>query len=232
MPELPKISILLLTYRRTEMAIQTVESTCKNLGYPRELLSFYVADDGSPREHFDSVMNSIKHSGVQIIGYHSKRMRHPGQEDTYNAGLGWNKGLGVCHQNTDFVIVEEDDWVLRNPFDIRPYVKLLSEVEQVGIVTFRTLSVGADLHSVGYDGIHYLKYLKSTQYAYSGNPYLRHARFTRHFGWFAEDRSPGNIELDMDSRFRIDPTGPQIWRPAGIDPWGVFAHVGTDKTWE
>lgn len=228
----PRISIVVVTYRRTEEATQTIRSICKYLTYPKDLRSWYIGDDGSPKKHVDALLKVLREHDEDLLGWHNERIRKSGHEDSYNAGAGWNKALGIAHQNSDFVLWVEDDWLLREPFDIRPYIQLLSENEQVGIVTFRTLSVGADLHSVGYDGVHYMNYLKTTQYAYSGNPYLRHARFTKHFGWFAEDRSPGNIELDMDSRFRIDPTGPQIWRPAGIDPWGVFAHVGTDKTWE
>jgi hypothetical protein len=39
-------------------------------------------------------------------------MRHPGQEDTHNAGMGWNKCLGICHQWSDYVLWLEDDWHL------------------------------------------------------------------------------------------------------------------------
>src|SRR5689334_13720411 len=118
MSDLPKLSILFLTFRRTEMAIRTIQSTCKNLQYPLHLLSFYIADDGSPKKHFDTVLETIKETGVQILGHHNERMRAPGQEKTHNAGLGWNKGLGICHQHTDFVLVLEDDWDLDEPLDL------------------------------------------------------------------------------------------------------------------
>jgi hypothetical protein len=112
------------------------------------------------------------------------------------------------------------------------YVKLLQEHTEVGIVSFRILSIGADVRTVGWDGEIFLKYLRTTQYAYSGNPHLRHARYTTHYGWFAEDRNPGLIELHQDDQYRLDVKGgPEIWRPAMLDQWGGFHHIGQDKTW-
>lgn len=230
MDQLPHISIVLVTYKRTAEALETVRSTCENLVYPRDLRSWYVADDGSPEEHVNEILTTLRGKFERILGYHNERLRPEGQEDSYFAGKGWNLGLGIAHQNSNFVLFLEDDWRLDEKLDLEPYVKLLIEREDIGIVTFRVLSVGADVHTVGYDGRHYLKYLRTTQYAYSGNPYLRHARFTTHYGWFDEGRNPGDIELEMDSRFR-DKEGPDIWRPVAISPWGAWSHVGTDKSW-
>ena len=108
----------------------------------------------------------------------------------------------------------------------------------MGIVTFRILSAGADVHTVGWNGEMFLRYERTSQYAYSGNPLLRHARYTKFYGWFAEDRSPGMMELGQDDEYRYREgairgaeDGPQIWRPATLDQWGGWHHVGTEKTW-
>lgn len=232
MSDLPKVAILFLTYKRTQEAIRTLDSTFKNLNYPKELIGIYVADDGSSKEHMDSIFEIIERHEINLIGFHNEKIRLPGQEDTYNSGKGWNKGLGICHQFSDFVIVLEDDWLLDDPLDLAPYVNLLQEVESVGIITFRILSIGADVHTVGYDGRIYLQYKGITQYDYSGNPYLRHARYTRHYGWFIEDGSPGEIELKMDDSYHYDLLGPRIWRPFNLNQWGGWKHTGTHKTWE
>lgn len=226
----PNIAICVVTYRRTEMALQTIRSTCDNLIYPKEHRGWYIADDGSPLGHIEAILALLEEKGERLIGYHNERMRREGEEKTHNAGVGWNKGLGLCHQFSDFVLWLEDDWNLDEPLDIQPHVKLLSENEEVGAISYRILSSGADVHTIGYNGEMFLQYLESTQYAYSGNPHLRHARFTRNYGWFAEDRNPGLIELHMDDKYRLN-TGPWIWRPAGISVWGAFKHIGTDKSW-
>lgn len=232
MTDLPKLSIVLVTYKRTEMALRTIESTCKNLIYPNELRFWHIGDDGTPPKDFD-LLRSKLYDHQEILAYsHNERMRNDGQEDTFFAGKGWNKALGVAHQNSDFVLFLEDDWELEEPFDLVPYVKLLQEREDVGLVSFRILSVDNDVRTVGHDGIHYLQYHRTTQYAYSGNPHLRHARFVQHYGWFAEDVNPGGIELAQDDKYRFDTgDGPWIWRPVQIDPWGAFHHIGNEKSW-
>lgn len=227
MADLPPLAICLVTYKRTREALLTIRSTCENLGYPKDLIGWYIADDGSPDEHHNALLDAL--SGWRLIGHHNDRFR---AEASHNCGKGWNIGLGIGHQFSDFVLFLEDDWNLENPLDILPYVRLLQTREDVGIVSFRILSVGADVHTVGYNGEIYLKYLRTTQYAYSGNPMLRHGRFTRHYGWFAEDRNPGLIELHQDDAYRTDEKGgPDIWRPVNVDIWGGWHHTGTDKTW-
>lgn len=234
MSDLPNLAILLLTYKRTDLSIRTIESTVKNLQYPKELISWYVCDDGSPKKEFNQVIDCLKDNGQQILGSHNRRIRNEGQEDTFFAGKSYNLGLGICHQNTDFVLVLENDWELERELDLIPYVKLLQEREDVGAVSFRILSVGADVHTVGHAGRVYLKYLRTTQYAFSGNPYIRHARFTKYYGWFTEDCNPGNMELQQDDKYRLATAedAPQIWRPVDISVWGGWAHIGSDKSWK
>jgi GT2 family glycosyltransferase len=233
MNDLPKIAIGMVTYKRTAEALRTIHSTCKNLMYPKELRSWYIGDDGSPNGHTELIQTTLQDNEESMIGSHSERLRLRDDEDTHNAGLGWNKVLGLCHQYSDYVLWLEDDWDLNEPLDLVPYVKLLRDNENVGICTFRILSVGADIHTVGYEGQVYLKYLRNTQYAFSGNPYLRHARYTKFYGWFAEDRNPGLMELHQDDQYRLAVgDAPEIWRPIEISQWGAWKHIGQEKTWK
>lgn len=229
------LAICLVTYKRTFEALQTIFSTCEHLKYPAELVRWYVADDGSPDEHHHAVLQALEKNKQQLIGEHNDRFR---TDDSYFCGKGWNKGLGLCHQYSDFVLWLEDDWMMENDLNMIPYMQLLQENERVGIVSFRILSTGADVHTVGYNGEMFLRYKRNTQYAYSGNPLLRHARYTKFYQLFAEDRNPGELELQQDDSYRYRGTdirneedGPQIWRPATLDQWGAWHHVGKDKTW-
>jgi hypothetical protein len=231
MTDLPKLAILLLTYKRTDMAIRTIQSTVENLKYPKELIGWYVADDGSHAEHFSAVMEELEIGmDAKIIGYHSQRIRTAGQENTHHAGPGWNKGLGICHQYSDYVLVLEDDWELDEPLDLEHYIRVMEETE-IGLMSFRILSVGADVHTVGHRGEIFLRYDKTTQCAYSGNPHVRHARFTKAYGWYVDDKNPGEIELKMDDSYRLATEGPEIWRPVGINQWGSWKHIGSEPTW-
>lgn len=240
MSDLPELPILLLTYERTDLSIRTIESTVKNLQYPKELISFYLCDDGSKGLSFNTVMECLKDHGQRVIGSHNRRIRNEGQEDTFFAGKSYNLGLGLCHQRSKFVLVLENDWELDEPLDLVPHIKLLEngysigeEHNVVGAVTFRILSSGADIRTVGYNGQMYFKYHRNTQYAFSGNPYIRHERFTKRYGWFAEDRNPGEMELQQDDMYRLatEWDAPQIWRPADISVWGSWKHIGQEKSW-
>lgn len=232
---LPNVAICLLTYKRTYEALTTVESTLEHLQYPKEKLGWYVGDDGSAHDHHHAITNMLEKNGAQLIGQHNEKFR----TDGFNCGKGWNLALGIAHQWTDFVLWLEDDWRMDADLDLTRYVRLLQDRQDVGIVTFRILSIGADVHTVGWDGEIFLRYDRTTQYAYSGNPLLRHARYAKHYGWFHEERNPGMIELGQDDLYRYDDggrtmrrfdDGPQIWRPATLDMWGAWHHIG-EKVW-
>lgn len=223
----PAICVLLLTYLRTEMAVATVKSFCEKIDYPKELLSFYIADDGSPFEHVQTLINEIQKGGVSVAGYHNEKMM-PG---TCFVGRGWNYGLQQAHKVSDIVLLLEDDWELRYELDIRPYIRLLLELPEVGIVRLSGLPVGGEVRVRGWNGVHYLEYLRTTAMGYSGNPHLRHVRYTEFYGLFAIDRSPGDVEVNYDERFQEFKDGPNIWRPADLPAYGIFGHLGRERTW-
>lgn len=227
MDEYPTISCVMVTYNRTELALRTVRGLGQYLAYPLEKVAFYVADDGSPRAHVDAVLKQIVDSGFTVLGFHNQKAM-PG---TFFPGKGWNFALNKAHEFSPFVIHLEDDWELRRPLAISPYLRLLHDREDIGMIRLGHLAVGSDVRIVGANGIHYLEYQRSTQYAYSGNPHIRHARFSQAVGPFAEDRNPGEVELDQDAKWRANLSAPAIWRPADIPGHGIFGHIGTDKTW-
>jgi len=225
MTELPNLAICLVTYKRTEEAVRTIRGVSDNLIYPKDKRAWFVNDDGSPPEHMQEIRRTLDRCGEQLIWANTVRLGG----GTYFCGAGWNAALGNGHQYSDFVLWLEDDWVLEHPLEIERHIRLLAEREDVGIVTYRGLTEGSDVTITTHDGYHYLMFLRTSDMAYSGNPHLRHARFVRTYGWFTDRQNPGDMEVNYDWRFRKR-TGPNIWRPAGLDPWGGFAHIGKDKT--
>jgi len=228
------LAICLLTYKRTREALETIHSTCQHLKYPKELIRWYVADDGSDEYHHESVLKALEANGAALLGHHNDRFR---TNATHHCGKGWKLGLGLCHQYSDFVLWLEDDWRMDADLELMQYMRLLEENQNVGIVTFRILTVGADVHTVGWNGEVFLRYDRTTQYAYSGNPLLRHARYTKFYENFGEAINPGQIELQQDDSYRYRgkimrewDDGPQIWRPAALDPWGAWHHIG-ENVW-
>jgi len=227
MTELPNLAICLVTYKRTEEALRTIGGVCDNLNYPQEKRAWFINDDGSPQEHADALRDELNKRGETLQWLNRERMGGA----TYNAGKGWNACMGVGYQYSDYVLWLEDDWVLEENLDAERHVRLLQEREDVGIITYRGLTEGNDLTITTHGGYHYFMYIRTSQMSYSGNPHIRHARFVKFYGWFNENKNPGDMEVDYDFRF-THKTGPNIWRPAGIRPWGAFGHVGQFKTFE
>lgn len=217
----------MVTYKRTALAVETVRSFAENLNYPKELRQWYIADDGSPFEHVQAIFDELNLHGEKLYGYHNEKLGVG-----YHAGRGWNRGLLKGHEISSILLWIEDDWQLRVNLDIAPYVRLLQERDDIGIVRLGHLAVGNRVLITGYDGVHYLEYLRGTSYAYSGNPHLRHQRFSEAYGMFVEDKNPGEMELAMDAAFQAKEDGPKIWRPADIPGWGCIGHQGTIKSWE
>ena len=214
----------LLTYQRTDYAVRTVESFCKNFQYPN--LAWYVADDGSQEAHTMAVTAALEANGATLFGEHSEKM---------GPGPSWNRAIERSLERCKFILWIEDDWELRNEIDVTRYVKLLMDKPEVGMVRLSYMAVGLNLHSVGHDGTHYLRMEKSTPYAYSGNPSIRHRRYFDAYPWYPTDPSvnPGECEIWHDDKVR-NTEGPEIWWPMDLPHcgWGGgFGHIGQKQSY-
>lgn len=221
----PNITILILAYcktrDRTGYALQTIHGLQRNLHYDGKI-AYYVAE-GSGNSGSSVITDYLKNA-ARLIGFHSEPL---------TPGANWNRGLVECYKHSDYVLVMEDDWYLSEPFDVTPYVKMLSEVENVGMVRFGTLTLGMICHVKGHDGRHYLEMDHGPQYAFSGNPHLRHRRLNEAIGLYNEhiQPSPGDVEIDFDYRFRQQ-NDLKIWRPADLPGYGIFRHIGAVQSYE
>ena len=210
------IGVLFTTYRRTDTAIRTILGIRNHLKSGPELV-WYLADDGSEEPHTAACWNALE--GAVLASAHSERM---------SVGAGMNKGVSSLLRSTDLILTLEDDWELPQDFDISPYVDLLEREPSIGMVRLGGLPVGLDLRSVGYFGRHYLEVQKTTQYAFSGNPSLRHRRFFEAYGPYPVGLTPGETEIVYDAVIRAAP-GPTIVWPVEIGGWGPFSHIGMQR---
>lgn len=222
--EWPRMAACLLTATRTEYAVRTVRSFCKNFEYQN--LGWYVAGDGSDEAHMVAISEELSKYGARIIGSHSEKM---------GPGPSWNKAIKESLKKADLILWVENDWELKNEFDVTRYVKLLMDKPEVGMVRLSYMAVGLDLYSVGHDGTHYVRMQKSTQYAYSGNPSIRHRRYFDAYPWYPTnaDVNPGQCEIWHDNEFRKK-EGPEIWWPLDLPHggWGGgFGHIGQEQSY-
>ena len=222
MSEWPKVAICFLTYKRTEYAIRSLRSVIKRLKYPN--LGWYIASDGGPDEHYKAVMEVLTNIGVPVFGTHHERL---------GPGASWNKAIDESLKQCDLILWVENDWELSKELDITPYVRLLMEKENVGMVRLGYMAVGLDCHTVGHDGIHYLRIEKSTQYQYSGNPSLRHRRYFDAYPRYPTDKNPGECEIWHDQDVRKMQDSPEILWPINLPGcgWSCFSHIGTEQSY-
>jgi hypothetical protein len=214
------ITIVLQTFKRTDVALRTIVAARQYLHYPD--LYWYVADDGSPREHVDAVIEAL--GDAPIIGLHTERRGYGA-----NANTAW----GAANQHSALTFWLEDDWELSTPLDLYPYAALLMERDDIGMARLGYLNPGIRAECVSHGGALYWKLdhepAEHWQLAFTGHPSLRHRRYRQAYGDYPTGLGPGDTELGYAYQYRTR-SGPAIVWPAAYPPNGLFSHIGIQKT--
>lgn len=222
---LPPIVIVLLTYRRTDVALRTIDAAQALLRYAGDLV-WYVADDGSPPEHVDAVLTRLHDTmpvGRGFLGHHTERRGYGG-----NANAAWRAADAV----SPLTFWLEDDWELSRALDLTPYAEALADPE-IGMVRLGYLNRGIAGSTVAAAGRLYWRLyhepVESVELVFTGHPSLRHTRYRDAYGWYPEGLTPGDTELGYAYEYRTK-GGPWIVWPADWPAAGLFGHIGTVKT--
>jgi len=219
MPE--PIIVILQTFRRTDVALRTIAAARQFLRYPD--LRWYVADDGSPREHYEAVLEAV---GGDLWAAHSERRGYGGN---------MNAAVEAAHGVSALLFALEDDWELRAPLDLYQYACLLMESEEIGMVRLGTLNLDIRGRSWAHGGRVYWKLDKEAHIegtpVFTGHPSLRHRRYREAYGEYPVGLTPGDTELAYAWQFRMGPqAAPGIVWPADYPASGLFGHIGSVKT--
>lgn len=215
------IVIVLQTFKRTDVALRTIAAAKANLRYGGELL-WYVADDGSPPEHYQAVLEAVG----DVWGAHSERRGY---------GANCNAAWAVANQKSPLTLWLEDDWELRQPLDLYTYAALLMETAEIGMVRLGLLNLDIRGRTWAHGGLVYWKldrepHLEGTP-VFTGHPSLRHRRYADAYGPYPEGLKPGDTELAYAWQFRIGtPDAPGIVWPADYPANGYWGHIGAIKT--
>lgn len=213
------ITIVLLTYERTEYALRTIESVRSHLQYPD--LKWFIADDGSSEDHLSQVVGSIPSD--DLVGVYSQR---------HSYGRSANEGIRAARERGRLVFFLEDDWELVQPLDIWPYAATLMEDDSIGMVRMGYLNAGIKGETVGHRGMLYWELNDESPYIFAGHPSLRHIRFHDHAGNYTESLQPGETELAMAWKYKTSPDPkPSIVWPCLLGQSGPFAHIGTVQSY-
>lgn len=215
---LPPIAVIILTFQRTQYALETITAARRNLIYPD--LRYYLADDGSHDDHYRKCLEAL--DGVNLIGHHTL----PG--GTYGKNI--NKAYYAVRDTCPLTLPLEDDFVLNRPLDLTPYANILIAEERLGMVRLGNLPINLDCFTEGYQGLMFLKIQKGRQYTFSGNPSLRHDRFWQSYGEYPGHLNPGDTEVSYDWHVR-NTDGPEIIWPVDAGAWGYWDHIGLEQSY-
>lgn len=123
-----------------------------------------------------------------------------------------NMGFDLVFQHfSPIALYAVDDWALTQPFDITPWVQLLVEREDVGMVRLGPPHPG----TTGWIGAYtdnwqgWAMRLDRQGFSFGHRPALYHKRMIDSYGWFKEDCSALECEKDYVERF-CQMRGPDI----------------------
>lgn len=216
----PPVTIIITTYdngsgQRTALAVQTIRALQQYLLYPD--LRWLIADDGSPQTHIDTLRSVVPEAQFT---------------NAARGGVGKSKNLALqeAFKVSPFVLLMEDDWVLKGPLDLAPHVGILERHPDLGMVRMGYLG-GTIIADFDGDSLYSFWRLRrgSGVYIYSGQVSLRHERFYNATGWHPEGNSAGEEELAMCIRFNATENCPDIIWPARFGcelNTGPFINVG------
>lgn len=218
--------IVFQTYQRTAYALATIAAIKKYLDYP---VRWLVVDDGSgvsdtspaslvDTAHVDAVCKAI---GDDLLYIHSERIGYGAL-----ANIAWRESA----KHDPITLWLEDDWILQDHFDPSHYIEFLQFEQHIGMVRLARIPIGLHSDIIGDGAEVYLRLKKGSGYYFSGNPSIRHVRFYDVYGNYPEGLQPGDTEVEYDRRIQGF-AGPDIIFPVNVGTWGLFGHIGTEKSY-
>lgn len=216
----PPVYCLLTTYQRTETALRTIRGVKQYFQWPN--IGFVIVDDGSSDDH--------RHALTSEIGSTYHTWVYNGQRQ----GVGHNMNVGfryIWEQGSFLTLLLEDDWELREPFDAMPYVKLLWNHSDIGMIRFGYLSAGIKATLESRENLLWWVFQHNPHYQYNfaGHAQLQHKRFWDALGAYKEGLAPGATELYRCSQYNTTKDAPKIVWPAEWGIWGKWHHIGSDS---
>lgn len=217
--EYSPIWILMTTYKRTEVAVKTIQGIKQNFQWPN--IGWVVTDDGTGGDHLSTLVNEIGGS-YTIVSYDGARK-----------GVGHNMNWGlrkIWEMGAELTLMLEDDWYLDKPFDPTAHVNLLMNNPYAGMIRYGYLSAGLQADVISEQDKLWLKFRQNNyQYIYAGHASLRHRRLHERVGMFSEGLRPGDNELDFCAKYNATSNAPQIYWPMDYGNVGPFLHIGSES---
>lgn len=214
------LSILIVTYERTDVAVRTIRGLQRNLDCDPQKLYFHIADDGSQKQHIRTLLDTIHEFCPNKTTVTVAQRR--------GVGVSMNLGQQACFHKTEQVLWLEDDWELTQRINPELYMDVLKNNQEVGMIRLGYISPGIRGELTSYNGRLWWRLAKGPTYTFTGHASLRHLRFFKAYGKYQHNLTPGETELYMCGTFN-NTKGPDVIIPAFTGEWGIFAHIGSNS---
>lgn len=230
MNDWPEIVIVMLTWagppelniakKRLDQAKRTVASLKKHFIYPN--YSWHIADDGSPEWYQKEIQEIME--GEDYTFTDTKK--------GWDMNNNWNTGMAAAFERADIIAGWPDDRFLNKDLDVKSYVRLLTEHDDICYIRLTGETVGLRSERITRVGKQWrlLDKKSKSRHVFLCFCFMMHKRWIEHYGYFTPDLWPvSEAENCTDAQFRKTP-GPgavipeDLWK--GFIPWGDFS------TWE
>lgn len=196
----PLVTIVMTTYFppkdlvRKATALTAGISWRQHLKYYSGKINLHIADDGSENpvtQGWDATTFS--------------------QQNRQGYGASMNVGFAKAFESSPLVLHAVDDWAVESDFDITPWVKLLIEREDVGMVRLGPPhpNTSGTIQMLTDDWQGWGLVMDRKGFAFGTRPALYHKRFIDAYGWFTERVSALECERIYNEKFCSTP-GPDI----------------------
>jgi len=143
---------------------------------------------------------------------------------THGKGLGGaiNEGIKHAFGLSPLVLMTDDSYSLVNDLDLTPWATVLMRHEDIGALSMMPPRPGQNGGEVAYiynirtEGLACMGFHRHA-FAWNGRPALYTQRWFNAYGWFLENVSGYELEIEYAKRY-VDTPGPSIMYPF-FDPW-------------
>lgn len=224
-PNLPVVTVAIVTYKREKLLAQTLESLFTYLQYEGEL-RYLVSHDGNAYETRDFLHGYWGWDFVQIAGSGERR----------GLGANNNQAIAAAFRQSDIILHTQDDYQLIRPLDITPHVLKLRDDERAGWVRLR-LASGQNFVAENRDAYWWIDWQASPGlYIASDQPHLKHFRFHEKYGTYPEHLPVADTENSWCGQTkqtgREHPDYPKVLIPVSYLSDDTWLHTGDNDSWK
>lgn len=218
----PPLTILIVTYDRPTEIRKTINGLANRLKYDGSI-TLHIADDNSPGSYVNDLLEDYKFLDVQ-------------HTITNRKGWGANVNKALQSITTDYIYLNEDDYVPLVGLDLNKGVALLEANQDLGIVRYdgiegHTLNLELREEDTRLGRLNYLRISKHSPHlnVYSHRPHLKHRRLHDMLGLYKEGLSLGETEEEFAHRIKDKGDIPPhvVILPSGIPR--AFSHIGHSR---